>query len=283
MGSPPSGLVCRCCAATVPIVDGIPRLAGQPSLMPRASAGSGTATTWPGPRKTRRRFWSRPGHRPSDLAGQLVLDAGCGGGRYARLLGSHGARVIGVDLSAAVAKAAALCAPFAQRLGPPGRPARPAAGRRESSTWSIRSASCTIRPTRRRAFQRSPGASSRAGAWPCGSTAATRPRRNGSTAASARSQPACPRACSSPFAPAWARSEASRSSIEPSTRSPTFPTTPIGPCASATTSTGTPLDYQSHHSLDELKRWFAEEGFPDIVELAPAKNGASTTGLMTTT
>ena len=31
--------------------------------------------------------------------------------------------------------------------------------------------------------------------------------------------------------------------------------------------------YQSHHSLDELKRWFADEGFTDIVELAPAKNG----------
>jgi SAM-dependent methyltransferase len=31
--------------------------------------------------------------------------------------------------------------------------------------------------------------------------------------------------------------------------------------------------YQSHHSLNELKRWFAEEGFIDLVELAPAKNG----------
>ncbi len=31
--------------------------------------------------------------------------------------------------------------------------------------------------------------------------------------------------------------------------------------------------YQSHHSLDELTRWFAEAGFVDLVELAPAKNG----------
>ena len=31
--------------------------------------------------------------------------------------------------------------------------------------------------------------------------------------------------------------------------------------------------YQSHHSLDELKHWFADEGFTDIFELAPAKNG----------
>ena len=31
--------------------------------------------------------------------------------------------------------------------------------------------------------------------------------------------------------------------------------------------------YQSHHSIDELKRWFAEEQFHDITELPPAKNG----------
>ena len=31
--------------------------------------------------------------------------------------------------------------------------------------------------------------------------------------------------------------------------------------------------FQSHHSLDELKRWFVEEGFNEIIELAPAKNG----------
>ena len=31
--------------------------------------------------------------------------------------------------------------------------------------------------------------------------------------------------------------------------------------------------YQSHHSLDELKLWFTEEGFVDILELAPVKDG----------
>jgi SAM-dependent methyltransferase len=31
--------------------------------------------------------------------------------------------------------------------------------------------------------------------------------------------------------------------------------------------------YQSHHSLEELKRWFAEEGLTEIAELPPAKNG----------
>ena len=31
--------------------------------------------------------------------------------------------------------------------------------------------------------------------------------------------------------------------------------------------------YQSHHTPDELRRWFVEEGFADIAELPPAKAG----------
>jgi SAM-dependent methyltransferase len=55
-------------------------------------------------------FAVKTGVDPHTLKGRLVLDAGCGGGRYARLAGRCGARVVGVDLSAAVEKAAALCA-----------------------------------------------------------------------------------------------------------------------------------------------------------------------------
>jgi SAM-dependent methyltransferase len=55
-------------------------------------------------------FAVKTGVDPRDLDGLLVLDAGCGGGRYARLAGRFGARVVGVDLSSAVDKAAALCA-----------------------------------------------------------------------------------------------------------------------------------------------------------------------------
>ena len=55
-------------------------------------------------------FAVKTGVEPRDLRGMLVLDAGCGGGRYARLAGRAGAKVVGVDLSAAVVKAAALCA-----------------------------------------------------------------------------------------------------------------------------------------------------------------------------
>ena len=39
---------------------------------------------------------------PSDFRGKLVLDAGCGNGRYAKLANDWGARVVAVDISAAV-------------------------------------------------------------------------------------------------------------------------------------------------------------------------------------
>ena len=103
----PPGFRCPACAREYPEVDGIPRFAGESYV---ASFG---------------RQWNRydvardaedeavfavkTGVAPRDLKGLLVLDAGCGGGRYARVAGRHGARVVGVDLSAAVEKAAALC------------------------------------------------------------------------------------------------------------------------------------------------------------------------------
>jgi SAM-dependent methyltransferase len=47
-------------------------------------------------------FRSKTGLEASDLSGKLVLDAGCGSGRYSRIAGEAGAIVIGVDLSSAV-------------------------------------------------------------------------------------------------------------------------------------------------------------------------------------
>jgi SAM-dependent methyltransferase len=43
---------------------------------------------------------------PSDFRGKLVLDAGCGNGRYAKLANDWGARVVAIDISAAVEAAA---------------------------------------------------------------------------------------------------------------------------------------------------------------------------------
>ncbi len=109
-GDPPRELTCPSCAATVPIVDGIPRLAGQTESYAASFGRQWNRYDVARPEEDEATFLVKTGVSPRDLAGQLVLDAGCGGGRYARLLGTHGARVIAVDLSSAVAKAAELCA-----------------------------------------------------------------------------------------------------------------------------------------------------------------------------
>ena len=48
-----------------------------------------------------RRF-AETGWAPADLAGKLVLEAGCGAGRFTRILSEAGARLVAFDYSAAV-------------------------------------------------------------------------------------------------------------------------------------------------------------------------------------
>jgi SAM-dependent methyltransferase len=111
-GDPAGSLDCSSCGSRYPVVRGIPRLAGD-------AYAESFGRQWNRYDVARDEedaltFQVKTGVPPADLAGKLVLDAGCGGGRYARLAGSHGARVLGVDLSAAVDKAAALCSGLAQ-------------------------------------------------------------------------------------------------------------------------------------------------------------------------
>src|SRR5262245_9097901 len=101
-------LRCRGCAATYAVTREIPRFAGESYV---ASFGR----QWNRYDVARDEedeavFRVKTGIDPRELQGKLVLDAGCGGGRYALLAARHGARVVGVDLSAAVEKARALCA-----------------------------------------------------------------------------------------------------------------------------------------------------------------------------
>jgi 2-polyprenyl-3-methyl-5-hydroxy-6-metoxy-1,4-benzoquinol methylase len=51
-------------------------------------------------------FRKRTGFAPEDLKGKLVLDVGCGMGRFAEVATRWGARVVGIDLSAAAQVAA---------------------------------------------------------------------------------------------------------------------------------------------------------------------------------
>jgi SAM-dependent methyltransferase len=103
----PAGFACARCGENYPEIDGIPRFAGEGYV---ASFGR----QWNRYDVARDEeddavFAVKTGVKAAELAGCVVLDAGCGGGRYARLVGSAGARVVGVDLSAAVVKAAELC------------------------------------------------------------------------------------------------------------------------------------------------------------------------------
>jgi SAM-dependent methyltransferase len=100
-------LKCSSCRASYPVIDGVPRFAGETYV---ASFGR----QWNRYDVARDEedeavFAVKTGVDPRSLEGKLVLDAGCGGGRYAHLLGRFGARVVGIDLSDAVRKAATLC------------------------------------------------------------------------------------------------------------------------------------------------------------------------------
>jgi 2-polyprenyl-3-methyl-5-hydroxy-6-metoxy-1,4-benzoquinol methylase len=52
-------------------------------------------------RRSEKDFRRRTGFEPEDLAGKLVLDVGCGMGRFAEIATRWGARVVGIDLSVA--------------------------------------------------------------------------------------------------------------------------------------------------------------------------------------
>lgn len=62
------------------------------------------------PEEDRATFLGRTGLGEADMAGRLVLDAGCGMGRYLRVAAGCGARVVGLDLSQAVQAARELTA-----------------------------------------------------------------------------------------------------------------------------------------------------------------------------
>ncbi len=217
-------------------------------------------------------FRVKTGVDASSLAGRLVLDAGCGGGRYARLVGSHGARVLGVDLSAAVEKAAALCAGLPDvAIVQADLLSLPIAEGAFDLVYSIGVLHHT--PDPRSAF-----AQIARRVKPGGRLAVWLYRRN--------------------TAPQEWLNAGLRAIT---TRLPVRVLEPL--CAGLGILGGIPIlnrtfnkianfsnhsdwtlrvcdnfdwyapQFQSHHTSEELARWFAEEGFIDIVELPPAKAG----------
>jgi len=90
-----------------PIRNGIPR------FVPEANYADNFGMQWNHFRQTQldshsghpisaNRFWNATGWRPEDIAGQWVLDAGCGAGRFAEVALDAGANVVALDYSSAV-------------------------------------------------------------------------------------------------------------------------------------------------------------------------------------
>ena len=57
-------------------------------------------------RRSEEDFWRKTGFSPAEIRGKLILDVGCGMGRFAEVATRFGARVVGIDLSVAVEAAA---------------------------------------------------------------------------------------------------------------------------------------------------------------------------------
>ena len=272
IGGEPPALICGNCHAAVPIVDGIPRMAGAFDGYADSFGRQWNRYDVMRPEEDEATFQVKTGIAPETLSGRLVLDAGCGGGRYARLLGSHGAKVIGVDLSSAVIKASQLCRSLpnvaiiqADLLD------LPLADGAFDFVYSIGVLHHT--PDPRRAF----GQIARK-VKPGGRLAVWLYRRN-------------------IFLQEWLNTGLRRIT----TRLPSRVLEPL--CVGLGAIGSIPIlnrtlnkianfsshpdwtlrvcdnfdwyapRFQSHHSIEELRSWFGEEGFGELVELGPAKNG----------
>jgi SAM-dependent methyltransferase len=105
-----AGFVCPACKRAYPNVQGIARFVDAQQYA--ASFGfqwhryQKTQLDHDELRESERHFLAKTALRPEDLKGKLVLDVGCGMGRFAEVATRFGARVVGVDLSAAAEVAA---------------------------------------------------------------------------------------------------------------------------------------------------------------------------------
>jgi SAM-dependent methyltransferase len=266
----PQQLRCGGCAATYPVVRGIPRFAGETYVASFgrqwnrydvARADEDEAT-----------FAVKTGGPPRDLAGLRVLDAGCGGGRYALLAAQHGARVVGVDLSDAVEKAAELCAGFPEvDIVQADLLSLPLAEAMFDLVFSI--GVLHHSPDPRRAF-----AQVAARVRPGGRLAVWLYRRNtppqewlnsGLRALTTRTPaPVLERLCAG--LGALGSVPIVNRTLNKVANFSNHPDWTLRVCDN--------FDwyaprYQSHHTVNELKAWFAEEGFSDLTVLPPARAG----------
>lgn len=100
------GVRCPACATTFPLVRGIPRFVNSDSYAASFSFEWGrhryTQLDTVGRNESERTFRDKTGLGPHDVRGKLVLDVGCGMGRFADVVARWGGDIVGVDLSCAV-------------------------------------------------------------------------------------------------------------------------------------------------------------------------------------
>ncbi len=269
---PTPALLCLACRTTVPIIDGIPRMTGVSDSYAASFGRQWNRYDVARLEEDEATFLVKTGVSPAELADKLVLDAGCGGGRYARLVGSKGAKLIGVDLSAAVVKAAQLCKSLSNvAIIQADLLALPLADAAFDFVYSIGVLHHTPNP--RRAF-----AEIARKVKPGGRLAVWLYRRNAmfqewlnnglrsvTTRLPARVlEPLCVGLGALGSVPVLNRT------LNKVANFSNHPDWTLRVCDN--------FDwyaprYQSHHSVAELKTWFTEEGFTNLVELSPARNG----------
>lgn len=262
--------MCPACSADFPVIDGVPRLAGDRYV---ASFGR----QWNRydvmrPDEDEAVFRVKTGMAPQDLIGQTVLDAGCGGGRYAALLGRQGARVIGVDLSDAVTKASQLCRDCpnvaivqADLLD------LPIADGSVDAAFSI--GVLHHSPDPRRAFREvarcvRPGG--RLAVWLYRKNTPPQEWINSALRAVTTRLPA---AVLEPIAAGLGVLGAIPGVNKSWNRLFNFSNHPDWTLRVCDNFDWYAPRYQSHHTLDELRAWFEADGFTHLVELRPAKAG----------
>jgi SAM-dependent methyltransferase len=256
----------------VPIVAGVPRLAGDSDSYAASFGRQWNRYDVARPEEDEATFEVKTAVATGSLAGHLVLDAGCGGGRYARLTGSNGARVIGVDLSAAVAKAAAVCALLPDVLIVQADLLDlPLAEAAFDFVYSIGVLHHT--PDPRRGFEQiarrvKPGG--RLAVWMYRRNTPPQEWLNSGLRGVTTRLPARVLEVICVGLGVLGGLPVLNRTLNKLVNFSNHPDWTLRVCDN--------FDwyaprYQSHHSVAELKRWFAEEGFTDIVELAPAKKG----------
>lgn len=101
------GLSCASCGAQYPIKDGVARFVSDDSYAGNFSLEweihrDTQRDSVVGTQESEQTFFSKTRFEPDELPGSLVLDVGCGAGRFLEIAATYGAEVVGVDISYAV-------------------------------------------------------------------------------------------------------------------------------------------------------------------------------------